>query len=96
MLGHDAPPTAFWKENLVNGEKLERCPVRTLQLADQSMLSEVTRHAVDYYPFYEDGHLLVAGGISDQPARFIAYMQEINRLRVIVDNKYEEERSKDT
>ncbi|MDP9202292.1 MAG: hypothetical protein M3P26_10245 [Gemmatimonadota bacterium] len=42
----------------------------------------------EYYPFYEDGHLLVAGGVSDQPARSIAYMLEIRRLWNAVDAKH--------
>jgi hypothetical protein len=88
MLGHDKAPTAYWKENLVDGKKLERCPLRSLQLADSSLVQEMSRHVNEYYPFYEDGHLLVAGGISDQPARTMAYMLEIRRLWNIVDEKY--------
>lgn len=42
----------------------------------------------EYYPFYEDGHLLVAGGISDQPARTVAYMLEIRRLKNKVDERF--------
>lgn len=90
MLGHDGPPTSYWRENLVNGEKLERCPVRTLQLADPQLDAEVTRHVAEYFPFYDDGHLLAKGGIADQPARYLAYMSEIRRLRAVVNMKYTE------
>lgn len=90
MLGHDGPPTMYWKENLIDGKPLERCPLRTILLADPSLVSEMTRHVNDYYPFYEDGHLLVAGGISDQPARSIQYMLEIRRVWSIVDLRHAE------
>lgn len=88
MLGHDKQPTAYWKENLLTGEKLERCPLRTIQLADPTLVSEMRRHVNEYFPFYEDGHLLVAGGISDQPARTLGYILEIRRLWGMVDEKY--------
>jgi hypothetical protein len=79
MLGHDGPPTGpAWKENLVDGEA-----TRALSGPDsparrpEQLVAEIHRHVNEYYPFYEDGHLLSAGGISDQPARYIAYMLEI-------------------
>ena len=90
ILGHDGPPTQYWKENLIDGKPLERCPLRTILLADPNLVSEMTRHVNEYFPFYEDGHLLVAGGISDQPARSIAYMLEIKRVRQTVDARYAE------
>jgi hypothetical protein len=90
MLGHDGPPTAFWKENLIDGTPLERCPLRSLQLADPELVAEINRHVNEYFPFYEDGHLPVAGGISDQPARTIAYMLEIKRDQQLVELKYAE------
>jgi hypothetical protein len=88
MLGHDGPPTALYKEHLIDGKPLERCPLRTLQLADPELVAEVERHLNEYFPFYEDGHLLVAGGISAQPARTMEFMLEIRRLWGIVDEKY--------
>lgn len=90
MLGHEGPPTAYWKENLVDGTKLERCPMRSLLLADPELVAEINRHVNEYFPFYEGGHLLVAGGISDQPARWVAYMLEINRDQQLVDLKFAE------
>jgi hypothetical protein len=91
ILGHDGPPLGtMWKENLIDGKPLERCPVRTLQLADGQLVSEINRHVNQYYPFYEDGHLPVAGGISDQPARTVAYLLEIRRLKGVIDAKHAE------
>lgn len=90
MLGHDGPPTQYWKENLIDGKPLERCPVRSLQLADPSLVAEINRHVNEYYPFYEDGHLLVAGGIADQPARTVTYMLEIKRVSQLVDLRHAE------
>lgn len=90
MLGHDGPPTTYWRENLVDGKPLERCPVRSLQLADESLVGEINRHVNEYFPFYEDGHLLVSGGIADQPARYLVYMGEIRHVWALVDAKYAE------
>jgi hypothetical protein len=91
LLGHDGPPAGpAWKENLVDKKPLERCPVRSLQLADKALVAEVHRHVNEYYPFYEDGYLLSAGGVADQPARYIAYMLEIRRLKGVVDARFEE------
>lgn len=96
MLGHDGAPTSIWKKNLIDGKPLERCPVRTLQLADQSLVSEIHRHVNEYFPYYEDGFLLAEGGIADQPARYLAYMREIPRMRFIIDAKYKEARGEDS
>lgn len=85
----------MWRENLIDGKPLERCPVRSLQLADPLLVSEMHRHVNEYYPHYEDGHLLIAGGIADQPARYLAYMNEIGRTRETVDQKYAEHRGED-
>ena len=90
MLGHDGPPTMYWKKNLIDEKPLDRCPLRTILLADPSLVSEMARHVNEYFPFYEDGHLLVAGGISDQPARSLAYMSEIRRVWATVDARYAE------
>lgn len=89
MLGHDAPPTTLYTKNLIDEKPLERCPLRTLQLADQSLVAEIHRHLNEYYPFYEDGHLLVDGGVSDQPARSMAYMLEIRRLKNVLDARFQ-------
>lgn len=74
----------------MDGRPLQCCPVRTLQLAPPALLQEVTRHLTEYYPLYEAGHLLVAGGVADQPARYLDYMREIARLRTVVQRKFDE------
>lgn len=50
----------------------------------------------EYFPYYEDGFLLAEGGIADQPARYLAYMREIPRMRFIIDAKYKEARGEDS
>lgn len=71
------------------------CPRRQLNEAPRSMVAEVYRYVNSYYPAYEDGHLLVAGGISDQPARYIALVQLTQAYDRMVQAKYEELREKD-
>lgn len=98
MLGHDGPPTNYYTENLVSGEPLAECPLRTLLRAAESnpaLASEVTRHTEDYFPAYEAGHLLVAGGVADQPGRTLDYMQELTTLRVKSQAKFDEIRTKE-
>jgi hypothetical protein len=75
-LGHDGPPTLHWRDNLVTGEPLTRCPVRMRQLADSALLAEVERHEETYHPLYTRGHLLEPGGIAQQPARWVDYMTD--------------------
>jgi hypothetical protein len=80
MLGHDGPPMGFWDKNLITDQPLERCPIRTLQLEHAKhprIAREIERYDDTYYPMYVAGHLLVNGGISDQPARYLAIIGEI-------------------
>jgi hypothetical protein len=91
MLGHDGPPTNVYTSNLLTGKPLERCPVRTLQLAREAKSEyarEVDRYVDAYYPAYEDKHLLVAGGIADQPARYIDLIQLIRAIDRKTEAKY--------
>jgi hypothetical protein len=86
MLGHDGPPAGIWRENIITGEPLARCPVRTIQLAhDTPVGAEFTRYLTTYFPAYEDGFLLEPGGIGAQPARYLAILGAIremnNRMR---------------
>lgn len=99
QLGHDGPPTSFYTDNLLSNEPLERCPLRTLQLADEaggagrSLAREVERHADVYFPAYRNGHLLVAGGVADQPARYLELMGMIGAMESRVQEKYAEIRA---
>lgn len=91
MLGHDGPPTAFWRENLITKEKLDRCPMRTTQLireTDPDVVDELDRYREIYFPAYEDGHLLVAGGIGDQPARYLDIVGRIRSIEKQITARY--------
>ncbi|HVX39616.1 MAG TPA: hypothetical protein VHB25_08585 [Gemmatimonadaceae bacterium] len=93
MLGHDGPPGQFWMENLITGEPLQRCPVRALQLAAHdrpALAAEVERYTETYYPAYEDGHLLGAGGIADQPARYLELIGLVRGVRRRAQAKWDE------
>jgi hypothetical protein len=88
MLGHDGPPEAFWRENLITGKPLERCPVRTQQLASPNLMREIDVMRVELYPGWQQGHLLAAGGLEDQPARYLEFMRLFDVMRTLVDKKY--------
>jgi hypothetical protein len=90
MLGHDGPPTNFWRENLLTGEPLAECPLRTILRAHEerpALAREVDAH-LRYYGAYDRGVLLVAGGISDQPARYIELMDRIDRQKNETEAKH--------
>lgn len=86
QLGHDGPPVMY-RENLITGEPLARCPLRAMQLADPAVIDEAERMRLEYYPLYTAGHLLVEGGVADQPALYLAYMREIDDLAKLTDLK---------
>lgn len=90
MLGHDGPPEAFWRENLLTGKPLERCPVRTLLLADPHLVGEMETYRAELWPLWEKGLLLAAGGIEDQPARYLDYMRAFDHAQAMVDLKARE------
>lgn len=87
MLGHDGPPEAFWRDNLLTEKPLDRCPVRTLQLADPQLVGEIETHRREIWPLWERGLLLSAGGIEDQSARYLDMMREFDHAQVMVDLK---------
>lgn len=89
MLGHDGPPTNYWTENLITGEPLQRCPLRTLQLAPPALALEIQRHVDSYYPAYEQGLLLNDGGLAAQPARYVALVQLAAVYQRLVQLRYE-------
>ena len=57
-------------------------------LDDRSRWDEFTRHADVYQPAYVDGHLLEAGGVADQPARYLDYMHALGRAGGRITEKY--------
>jgi hypothetical protein len=90
MLGHDGPPTNFWRENLLTGKPLAECPLRTIlrmQETDPHLSREVDTH-LRYYGAYDRGVLLVAGGISDQPARYVELMALIDQQKNETEAKH--------
>lgn len=90
MLGHDGPPTSYWRENLVNGNRLDRCPVRTMQLADPKLARELEMFRFEIYPFWKKGHFPRAGGAGDQSARELAMLRELDRVGEVVKDRYSE------
>lgn len=48
-----------------------------------AIAQEVTRYVDELFPAYKDKHLLVAGGLADQPSRYL----ELIRLVRATDNK---------
>ncbi|HEY7195512.1 MAG TPA: hypothetical protein VH439_17345 [Gemmatimonadales bacterium] len=90
MLGHDAPPTNFWRENLLTRAPLPECPVRTMLRYEETrpqLMQELARHISRYAP-YERGVLLVAGGLDDQPARYLDFMEVIDRSTQARETRY--------
>lgn len=82
----------MWDTNLITDEPLTLCPVRTMQLAAQrtpELVAEIDRYVGSYYPAYRDGHLLVAGGLADQPARYVELVQMTQSFERIVQAKFD-------
>jgi hypothetical protein len=96
MLGHDGPPEAFWRENLLTGKPLDRCPVRTLQLADPALTREMDMMRLEVYPAWQQGHLLSAGGIEDQSARYLEFMRTFDTTKHLVQLKHNELRPEES
>jgi hypothetical protein len=70
----------LWDRNMLTDAPIQLCPIRAVQLAPEDLRAEVMRMQFELYPLFEKGYLLVKGGIADQPARYISYMQEIGEL----------------
>lgn len=92
-LGHDGPPQGMWDKNLVTGEPLHRCPIRDFILAKPEEREEVERYKMVYFPNYQKGHLLVDGGVSEQPARYIEVMTYLESLKERMEARYREIRN---
>lgn len=91
ILGHDGPPSPqLWTKNLLTDADLDRCPLRTLQLAPPDLDTELHRYTESHVPAYDAGHLLLRGGWAEQPARYTALVQLIVRTRKQVQAKYDE------
>lgn len=87
QLGHDRPPTGLWDSNLITDEPLTLCPVRALQLAPPEQQREILRWK-DQYRLFKRGQMLVDGGISAQPARWLEAMLFLESLEQQQETKY--------
>lgn len=90
LLGHDGPPLGLWKANTITGAPLTECPMRTMLRARESdprLVREVERMRLEYFPLYQDGHLLVEGGVAHQPAKYLDYMRALSVMDRIVELK---------
>ena len=91
MLGHDGPPSAaMWRDSLIDGEPLKICPQRELIDADPDLLAEFGVAELELYPLFRRGFLYSTGGVEDQPARYMAYMREIDDARTLAQLRYDE------
>ena len=90
MLGHDGPPTTFWREHLLTGDALRRCPVREILDAPAGARAEVDELMGLLMPAYDAGHLLAAGGLADQPARYVEMIQLVRATRARVGERVDE------
>lgn len=64
--------------------------MRTIQLALERRdptAEEFDRYADVYYPAYRDKHLLVRGGIGDQPARYMALIGAFRHMDAAIETK---------
>jgi hypothetical protein len=93
-LGHDGPPT-MWEKHHITGEPLARCPVRDLLAASETDRRMVEAYEVELYPFFEEGHLAVEGGVMDQPALYIDLMRLIRNTRKLTDAKLKARSARD-
>lgn len=92
-LGHDGPPRQYWRENLVTGEPLERCPMRTIQLlgeSDPSLVAEVEGVRTQLYPLFRRGYLPRSGGVEDQAARTLALLVMLDEMKQLAQVKAEQ------
>lgn len=59
-------------------------------MAPQELREEILRWKQLYFPLYRKGNLLVEGGISEQPARWLEAMQFLEELQSRMEAKYVE------
>lgn len=61
--------------------------------ADDVLAAELQRYLDLYVPAYEDGHLLVSGGLADQPAGYLTTIQAVRSMRLAINAKWDELRA---
>lgn len=96
QLDHDGPSGehSIWQKNLVTGGPLVRCPIRDVIEASPELRAEFERYRLVYYPNYKKGHLLVSGGIAEQPNRWMEGMTHLTQLEHRQEVRWHEIRDK--
>jgi hypothetical protein len=61
-----------------------------MQEKDPALVAEVNEHVRVYFPAFEHGALLVAGGLADQPARYLELMARIGQTKALTEAKHAE------
>lgn len=92
-MGHNGPPTGLYRENLVTGGQLARCPRRDLLEADPSVNAEIESMRLEVYPLWSKGMLLMPGTVGEQPARDLAFMREFDAVKGLTQLKADEIRA---
>jgi alkaline phosphatase len=65
--------------------------LRSIQLAREhtpTLSAHVDRHVDLLYPAYREGHLLVSGGIADQPNHYVEMMRVIRDMEALGEAVY--------
>lgn len=70
--------------NIPGVGEFTRCPLRNMSRYAHTML--------EYHVHYKNGVMLVAGGLLDQPARYIQAMLSVDSAVVMVQKGREEDR----
>ncbi len=85
----------MYRENLVTGIALARCPRRDLLLAKSSVTSGIESARLELYPLWLKGMLLLPGSVGEQPARDLAFMREFDSVRELTQAKADQIRTAD-
>lgn len=79
----------MWRDNLITEKPLARCPMRDILEADRDLSAEFHVARDELYPLFRRGFLFDGGGISDQNARYLAWMREIDEARLLAQLRYD-------
>lgn len=85
----------MYRENMITGTVLARCPRRDLILASPSVMSGIESARLELYPLWRKGMLLVPGSVGEQPARDLAFMREFDSVREMTQAKADAIRAAD-
>lgn len=88
-LGHDGPPTQFWRKNVITDAPLERCPRRVeLDAVGTRQAAEIDEARTLYWPHYRRGFLPVAGGVRDQPALTMDLIEQLQHFDAVTTARF--------